>query len=258
MSTKIIFLLAILLGFSKMGNSQVFGNAPTGTAAAPENNPFANLHQKWTPMMQKMFQQVKNDGETVSYYVGAEVGSAFETEEFKKGKVSYKEEDLGEYYYRYNIYSREIEVKKTLLEEEKHQALIRDPNVILIPSQGAKKYRFLSFINEKGEKEEGYLITLYVGKSYTMYKFLEVKFSEAKAAANSMVNPKPSKFTQFTEYYFQQNEAPISILPSNKKKLLSQFEASQHTIMKQFIKQEKIDLSSELDLIRLMAFMDQQ
>ena len=250
---KISLLLLMLLNtgflFSQLG--------PAPQSAAVENDPMANFN-KWTPMMQKLFQLVKNDGETVSYYVGAEVGSAYETEEFNKGKVFYKEEDLGEFYYRYNIFSREIEVKNTLLEEEKHKALIRDPNVVLIPSKGSQKYRFLPFINEKGEKDEGYLITLYKGNSFTLYKFLEVKFSEAKAAANSMVNPKPSKFTNFTTFYYKKENGEIHELPNKKNKLLSQFNKIDSSILKNFIKEEKTDFKAEDDLIRLMAFIDQQ
>jgi len=233
-------------------------NTTAPQTGAAENDPYANYHKRWNPRLQELFQKVKNDGETVSYYVGAEVGSAFETEEFNKGKVFYKEEDLGEFYYRYNIFSREIEVKKTLLEEEKHKALIRDPNVVLIPSQGAKNYRFLSFINEKGEKDEGYLIALYEGNSYTLYKYLEAKFSEAKPAANSMVNPKPSKFTQFTDYYYKHKDGSVIVLPSNKNKLLAQFKDTESSMLKSFIKKEKIDLKAEEDLIRLIVFLDQQ
>ncbi len=250
---KISLLLLMLFNggilFSQLG--------PAPQTASVENDPMANFN-KWTPMMQKMFQQVKNDGETVSYYVGAEVGSAFETEEFNKGKVFYKEEDLGEFYYRYNIFSREIEVKNTLLEEEKHKALIRDPNVVLIPSQGSRNYRYLPFINQNGEKNEGYLITLFEGNSYTLYKFLEVKFTEAKAAANSMVNPKPSKFTNFTTFYYKNENGEIHELPNKKNKLLAEFKNTESSSLKNFMKEEKIDFKAEEDLIRLMAFVDQQ
>ena len=251
------FFSIILLLLAAISNAQQVGNAAPQMGAV-ENDPFANYHQRWNPRMQELFQKVKNDGETVSYYVGAEVGSAFETEDFNKGRVFYKDEDLGEFYYRYNIFSKEIEVKNTLLKEEKHKALIKDPNVLLVPSQGGHKYIYQSFVNEKGEKEEGYLIALYEGDSYSLYKFLQVKFTEAKPAANSMVSPTPSKFTQFTEYFFNNSQEPISSLPSKKNKLLAKFNTEHASLVKEFIKEEKINLSSETDLIRLMAFIDQQ
>ncbi len=243
--------------------TSMYIHAQSSGATAPrmgavENDPYANSFSRWNPIMQDLFQKVKNDGETVSYYVGAEVGSPFETEVFNKGKVFYKDENLGEFYYRYNIFSSEIEVKKTLLKEEKHEALIRDPNVVLITSQGNKEYRFLPFIHENGEKDQGYLIAVYEGKSYTLFKYLEAKYTEAKPAANSMVNPKPSKFTQFTDYYFKSTEGTIRQLPSKKNKFLSHFDENNASLLKGFIKQERIDLSSEEDLIRLMVFIDQQ
>ena len=251
------FFAIIILLLGGISNAQQVGNAAPQMGAV-ENDPFANYHQRWNPRMQELFQKVKNDGETVSYYVGAEVGSAFETEDFNKGRVFYKDEDLGEFYYRYNIFSKEIEVKNTLLKEEKHKALIKDPNVLLIPSQGMRKYRFLPFINEKGEKDEGYLIALFEGNSYTLYKFLEVKFSEAKAAANSMVNPKPSKFTRFTTFYYRNGDGEILELPTKKNKLLAAFKNTESSILKNYIKEEKTNFKEEKDLIRLVAFIDQQ
>ncbi len=238
------FFAIIILLLGGISNAQQVGNAAPQMGAV-ENDPFANYHQRWNPRMQELFQKVKNDGETVSYYVGAEVGSAFETEDFNKGRVFYKDEDLGEFYYRYNIFSKEIEVKNTLLKEEKHKALIKDVNVLLVSSQGSSKYEYQSFVNEKGEKEEGYLIALYEGDSYSLYKFLQVKFTEAKPAANSMVSPTPSKFTQFTDYFFKHSQEPISSLPSKKNKLLAKFNPEHASLVKEFIKEEKINLSLE-------------
>ncbi len=239
-----LFNVAIL--FSQLG--------PAPQTTAFENDPMANFN-KWTPMMQKLFQQVKNDSETVSYYVGAQVGSPYEYEEFRKGKVYYEKEYLGDFFYRLNLFRNEVEVKRTLLEEEKYKALVANEKVSLIAN--GKEYRFLSFQNEKKNIESGYLTTLLNGTDYKLYKRVVAKFTEAKAAANSMVNPTPSKFTQFTEYYIQHGAGnEIVELPTKKNKMLKLFDSTVAKEIKEYITGENINLAQENDLIKTIAFLD--
>jgi hypothetical protein len=222
---------------------------------AVENDPYANYHQKWSPMMQKLFQQVKNDGETITYYVGAEVGSPYEYEDFKLGKVYYSNDYLGQFYYRYNIFSNEIEVKKTLLEEEVHKALIPDEKVALVLAS-ENEYRYLSFKTAKNEADKGYLKRILKGSHYKLYKRTVVKYTEAKPAANSMVNPIPSKFTQFAEYYLQQDEGTIIEVPLKKNKFLKHFPSVISEDLKSYLKVVQVDLTNENDLIKTITYID--
>jgi hypothetical protein len=249
---KIIQLL--FLFYAGILFSQQMGTAAPFTSAV-ENDPAANF-QKWTPMMQKLFQQVRDDDGIASHYVGAEVGSPYEYEAFKKGKVYYEEEYLGEFYYRLNIFSNEIEVKRTLLEEENYKALIANEKVSLVASNG-KEYRYLTFKNEKNNTETGYITQLLNGSDYKLYKRVVAKYLEAKPAANSMVNPIPSRFTQFTEYYIQHDPSnEIVELPTKKNKMLKFFDSAVAKEIKDFIAQENINLAQEKDLIKIIAFLD--
>ena len=249
---KIIQLL--FLFYAGILFSQQMGT-PAPFTAAVENDPAANF-QKWTPMMQKLFQQVRDDDGIASYYVGAEVGSPYEHEAFKKGKVYYEEEYLGEFYYRLNIFSNEIEVKRTLLEEENYKALIANEKVSLVASNG-KEYRYLTFKDEKNNTETGYITKLLNGSDYKLYKRVVAKYLAAKPAANSMVNPIPSRFTQFTEYYIQNGPSnEIVELPTKKNKMLKLFDSAVAKEIKDFIAQENINLAQEKDLIKIIAFLD--
>ncbi len=246
--------LAVFLVFNALPAQQA--GIPAPQTASVENDPMANYHQRWTPMMQKLFQQVRDDDGIVRHYVGAEVGSPYEVREFLKGSVYYEDENLGEYYYRYNIFSGEIELKRTQLDEEKRQALIRDPKVTLVPKTGPLKYVFHPFFNLRGERKEDYLILLYKGEHFRLYKHLESKFTEAKPAANSMVSATPSRFSTFTSYFIQEEDGAVNEIPLKKNKFLKEIDASMADEIKTLLKEERIDLSKEPDLIRAISQMD--
>ncbi|MBT8263977.1 MAG: hypothetical protein HKN52_10905 [Eudoraea sp.] len=228
---------------------------PAPQMGLAENDPAANF-QRWNPMMQKLFQQVRDDDGVVTHYVGAEVGSPYEYEDFKKGKVYYDEEYLGEFYYRLNLFSNEIEVKRTFLEEENYKALIANEKVSLVSNEG-KEYRFMTFKDDKNNTESGYITKLLNGSEYKLYKRIVAKYTEAKPAANSMVNPIPSKFTQFTEYYLKQGASDdIVELPTKKGKMLKVFDNAVAKELKEFMAQEDINLNLEKDVIKIIAFLD--
>lgn len=252
---KYLILPTVLLSLFVLSGQQVGQAAPQ--IEGVENDPFANFHQRWTPSMQKLFQLVRDDDGKVTHYVGAEVGTPYENNDFKKGHVWYKDEDLGVFYYRYNIFSNEIELKRTQLQEEKHQALIRDPNVVLVSNTRDKEYFYLSFINDKEMNKEGYIIRLYNGSSFKLYNYLESKYTEAKPAANSMVNPTPSKFTTFSSYLLQKNDGEIREISLKKNKFLKQLDANSAEKIKAYLKENKIDLSEETQLIRAITHMDE-
>ncbi len=252
---KLIILLVLIVN-GRLVLAQVVGPAPTGTAAVAENNPYANFHQKWTPMMQKLMQQVKNDDEYVTYYVGAQVGSPYEYEDFKKGKIYYGDEFLADTYYRYNAFSNEIEVKQTLLKEEKHKALLADKELVLVPVNG-QEMRFMTFITKKNKTKNGYLTLLYDGEQYKLYKHLSVKFTEAKPAANSMVNAIPSRFSHFIEYYLKEkNTDRIDEILPKKSAVLKLLPKELANEVKVHLKDSKLDLTEEQDLVNLFTFLN--
>jgi hypothetical protein len=258
MKKSTIFLL---FSFSLLTiNSQVLNtsNSEVQQALGSSNfemSPLANFFQKRTPMMDILFNQVRDDDGIVTHYVGAEIGSAYEDKTFLPGKVYYNEEELGKVYYRFNAYNNEIEVKKTLLEEEKRLALIKNTEVKLVTINNEIVYR--KFIDKKGNPFEGYLTLLETGKVYTLYRRLFIKFTEAKAAENSMVNPTPSKFTNYTEYYIQKNEEKtIKELPLNKKKLSKLFSKAEASKIQAYFKKNKPDVNNENTIRNLFLYID--
>ena len=165
-----IFLIIALLSIPV--NSQNLGTTAPSIGSV-ENDPFSNF-QKKTPMMQELFQKIRNPQNEITYDLGPSVGSPFENKEYQPGKVFYGNEFLGDYYYRYNAYNQEIELKRTLLPEEKMQALIQDLKVTLQAS--GNRYMYRSMLMENGNREDGYLKLFHEGDNYELYERYIVKF----------------------------------------------------------------------------------
>ena len=255
-----ISALSLSLCFFITAHAQVLDTGNPAVAAALSNaqvegNPLANFFQKRTPMMDQLFQLVKDDDGITRHYVGAEVGSAYENDNFALGNVYYNTEELGRVYYRFNAYNNEIEIKKTLLDEEKQQALIKNAEVKLVTPEKELVYR--EFIDRKGKAAEGYLTLLKTGSKYTLYRRLYVKFTDAKAAANSMVNPTPSRFTQYTEFYFQENDGEtIKEMPRAKKNIAKLFSKSKAPKIQDYFKKKKPEADNENDMMNFFNHID--
>lgn len=247
-----VFLLIIFCFILENAIGQVYGNAPAAGTAA-ENNPYANLHQKWTPMMQKLFQEVKNDKEYVNYDIGETTGSPYINETYLPGKVYYGNEPLGEFYYRHNAFNDEIELKRTLLKEESFKALIKDEKVKLVAD--GKEIRFLKFTDDQQKIDYAYLMLIQTGAKYNLYKRNYIKFTEGKPAANSMVNAIPNRFTDYVSYYCQKTgEDEIIEIPLNTSKFLKFFSNEDTKALKNYIKSNNLDL--KINLPQVLAFID--
>lgn len=93
-------------------HSQIQHNAPNGLLVlyclngtitikprqvAAENNPFANAFQQWTPMMQQLFQQIRNEKEYFEHFVGAEVALPIPMKNSNRQKYSIMMTILGRF-----------------------------------------------------------------------------------------------------------------------------------------------------------------
>ena len=261
MKNILVPFLIVLTANLNLSSAQVLDSSNPAVQAAlsdalVEHSPLANFFQKRTPMMDKLFRDhLKDDDGLERHYVGAEIGTAYEDDKFKPGKIYYKEEYLGDFFYRHNAYNSEIELRRTQLEEEKQIALIKNEDVSLLDARG-REMRYLTFTTKKAKTKEGYLTLLVKGDQYNLYHRLAVKFTEAKPAANSMVNATPSRFSHFTEFYAQEEgSGKITEIPSKPSKFLKMFGAKKQGLGK-WIKSEKLDLKNEANLIKVFEFMN--
>ena len=253
-------VLILLLSFCFFSMAQVLDGGDPQVQAAfnnsqVEGSPLANFWQKRTPMMDILFALVKDDDGITRTYVGAEQGSAYKNETFAPGKVYYNDDELGDVFYRYNAYNNEIEIKKTMADEERQLALVKNEEVRLITP--IEEFQYLRYIDEKENTFEGYLILLKKGNIYNLYKRIFKKFTPPKAAENSMVNSTPSRFTDYTEYYFKEKHSKtVRELRLHKKRTASSFPPDIQSDIQNYIKLNKPDANSEADVLAFFNFID--
>ena len=253
-------ILLILIFTSTLSYGQVLDGGDSGVQAAlgnaqVEGSPLANFFSKRTPMMDILHALVKDDDGLTRTYVGAEVGSAYENDTFLPGKVYYGEEELGDVYYRLNAYNNEVELKKTLLDDEKQLALVKNPEVRIV--EDTRELVFTNFSDKKGNEHEGYLTLLQKGDDYTLYRRVYKKFTEPRPAANSMVNAIPSRFTDYIEYYFKAEDSKsIRELELHKKRTAQLFPSAEQGAIQNYMKKNKPNPDSETDVLSLFNFID--
>ena len=183
------------------------------------------------------------------------LGSPYLTDDFIKSKVYFGDEFVGDFYVRYNALNSEIEIKKSDLAEENPKRLLANQDLRV--KYGQRELLFTTYINRKDETKNGYLSIISKGDKFTLYHRLAVKFSEGKAAANSMVNDIPSRYAHFVEYYYLKNDVDrIDQLLQKKGALLKILDKELKDDVNRFLKEERIDLDKEEDLIRTFEYIN--
>ena len=166
-------------------------------------------------------------------------GSIFQGEDLMKSKVLM----------RYNAFADEIEIKKHATDKN-YGALIKDPEVFV--KIGRDIYLFVPYqgSNEKG----GYFNVVSDGKNYDLYKKVTSKFNEAKKARNNYQTDTKPSFSKNVKYYLVEDGTFLE-MPSNKSRILKMMDKKK-TEMKAFIKENKLDLDKEADLIKAVQHFD--
>ena len=103
------------------------------------------------------------------------IGSPFINEEFENATIVYKDEVVGNMFYRYNAYNEEIELKKSKYHEA--QALRRHPDLHIVTKN--IPLRLMNFSDKNNLKLTGYLFQLIEGK-HSLYKRMNVKIRNLK------------------------------------------------------------------------------
>ncbi len=182
-------------------------------------------------------------------------GSPYTSNSFSPISLYYKDEVVGNVFYRYNALNEEVEIMKTNAEGERIQSLAKDKELNIRPN--GKKMSFKTFITSSNRTTNGYLTELVKGEDYDLYKRIHVKFTEATAPQNTFAKATPARFTKFTEFYVQKKGASRidEILPK-KTKFLKLLPSSKKEAVKQFLKDGNINLKNEGDMIKVFEFLN--
>lgn len=185
------------------------------------------------------------------------IGSVFLNDLFLPCTIYYKEEFIGNFYYRHNAYNDEIEIKDTNLKEEIENSLSTLKELKLIDNKNKKELSLKAYKNKDNQIRNGYLYLLQKNKNYNLFFKANVKYTEGTKPVNSMVRATPNKFSFFNEYYFSQSDDNLTYyIPSKKNNFLKLFEKKGKEKIKEFIKEQKINLKKESDLIKVFDFLN--
>lgn len=150
---------------------------------------------------------------------------------------------------RYNAFADEIEIKKSP-SDVNYGALIKDPEIFV--KMGRDLYVFIPFegSNDKG----GYFNVLSDGKTYDLYKKTTATFQEPKKAASTYARDIPPSFTKHITYYLVEDGRFLQ-MPNTKSRILKMMDSKKNEI-KAYIKDHKLDIDKEGDLIQVVAYFD--
>ncbi|MFS4493619.1 hypothetical protein [Maribacter sp. 2308TA10-17] len=183
-------------------------------------------------------------------------GSPYTSNVFSPTPLYYKDEKVGNIFFRYNALNEEVEIMKANVEGEAIRSLARDKELNIRPN--GKKMSFKTFVTSKKRTTNGYLTEIVNGEEYDLFKRIHVKFTEGTAAQNSFVAAIPARFTKFTEYYMQKKGVNRidEVLPK-KGKLLKLLGDSQKESVKNYLKENDLNIKNESDLIKVFEFLNQ-
>ena len=125
---------------------------------------------------------------------------------------------------RYNGYNDEIEIGKSTTQETSEEALLKDKN--LRATFNNKTYQYKTFESKKGETTDGYLILLFKGENYQLYRQDKKKLSEGRLAKTSLDKDIAPRFRDVPSFYLAEgNSLPNEIdlkMKSIRKQLRSE------------------------------------
>lgn len=177
-------------------------------------------------------------------------GSVYLDEQFRKGTVYYLDEEYDAFPMRYDAYNDEIEIKRSGSGEL--QALHKSP-AISCEIEG-RRILYLEYQDKYGDVSEGYLFKYFEGSDYSFYVRRSKIFKEAKQAKTSLQGSFPHRFVDDEQFYIKTaNGMPIFVKPK-KSQLFEIFGKEDGRLIKQFIKKNRLNLSSAEDLAKLVAY----
>ncbi len=153
---------------------------------------------------------------------------------------------------RYDMYKDEFEFMNSTKDTLALTKTNRYPVITLLTSN--TKYHFVDYYS-KGNLTTGYLIWLYEKNNFTLFKKQNVVFTKERLPKTGFERPIPASFEKGKDsYYFKSGENGILDFPTSKKGLLKLYPEKKEAI-ESFIKQNKIDMEKETDVIKMADFL---
>lgn len=181
----------------------------------------------------------------------AYTGSPYADKAFQNGNI-YRDGTLlaSNVAIRYNVLRDEFEIKKSINTSNYDAKVLRKSEDIYVRIAN-KLYVFIEKVPD--QKKGGYFEVLHEGDKLSLYKKVTKEFIEGKKAINSVA---PDILPQYKEkealFLINSNKELVKMPRSRNGKIASFSEHKKE--VKQFIRDEKLNVNKSYDLVKLLTF----
>ncbi|MBT8245005.1 MAG: hypothetical protein HKP48_02350 [Winogradskyella sp.] len=151
---------------------------------------------------------------------------------------------------KFNAYNGEMQVQTV----EKTIALDINDDYTVTFLVDNKIYKTLDFSNKNSTFERGFLVVLKETEKYGLYKKETIKFQPLIPAKTSYDKEKPAKFKRSQDEYYVSFGDNVEYISTRKKDIFKAYPNHSKSI-KKYIKEKKLSLSKDDDLVILFDFI---
>lgn len=153
---------------------------------------------------------------------------------------------------RYNSYEDEMEFQNNgeLFYANKEE------NIIVDFTELNKKYKSFTY-NYEGKEALGYLVLLVNSPKYSLYKREKVELLKGEKSPNAYSKDANDYYAKMKEVYLVSNNNTLRKFPKNINDASEYFSVDKN-LLANFSKENKINLSKEEDMIKLVNFINEK
>lgn len=179
-------------------------------------------------------------------------GSIYLNENFQLGKILFNGKEDRKMYMRYNAFNDEFEIKNSNVEGDQTLALLKNVNISCV--LGSDTYDYITYLDKKDQKSQGYLKLVYASDHYKLFEQHVKRFKEGKEAKTSHAVSFPHRFSDEINFYIAADDGVPMYASSKKKDLVSMLREEHQQEVKDFIKKRNLDLKTKKGLTNLLVF----
>ncbi len=181
------------------------------------------------------------------------IGSPYVDEEFKPSSLYNDDASFTiSMFARYNVMDNVIEIKNALADNDSLIKLLNKTPDLYVKIDT----HVFDFVPFSGKTEDGvYFEVLFRGNAIDLYKKHTKKFIQGKIARSSFEVDFPERFIDENNYFFVTKEGNLIELPDTHNKIRNAI-PYKNPVLDKYIKQNKLELKEEKDLIKMMTFLD--
>ena len=177
-------------------------------------------------------------------------GSPYYNEDFSKGSILANGKTIANgQIVRYNVFKEEFEIRDPRnIDSKIVKTIVRDEKIAIQINDETFEY-----VSSEKNKLRGYFIPLLKSEKTSLYKKITKNYIASQKAVSSMASDVAALYKEKVEFYLIDEMGTYTALASSKKGKLKAFSAIKKQV-KDYTKQNKLNLNKEKDLIKLVNY----